>query len=130
MLSEQLDDLPHVALSDQLVPGSFAFPLDDLVDNELHLTAKDARFKNDQVGASTYDPRVMLRIVLLACSQGLLSRRSIEQACLRNVQFIAISGDSQPSHTQIAKFVCSLSDQIKPGQILVQINRKQATCSR
>ena len=110
-----------VVLSDQLVPGSFAFALDYLVDNELDLTAMDARFNNDEVGASAYDPRVMLKIVLLAYSQGLISSRSIEQACLRNVQFIAISGDSQPSHTHIAKFVCSLSAQIKPlfSQVLM-----------
>ena len=110
-----------VVLSEQIVPGSFAFALDYLVDNELDLTAMDAKFKNDEVGASAYDPRVMLKIVLLAYSQGLISSRTIEQACLRNVQFIAISGDSQPSHTHIAKFVCSLSDQIKPlfSQVLM-----------
>jgi transposase len=108
-------------LSEQIIPGSFAFALDYLVDNELDLTALDANFKNDIVGASAYDPRVMLKIVLLAYSQGLISSRTIEQACLRNVQFIAISGDSQPSHTHIAKFVCSLSDQIKPlfSQVLM-----------
>ena len=103
-----------VVLSEQIVPGSFAFALDYLVDNELDLTAMDAKFKNDAVGASAYDPRVMLKIVLLAYSQGLISSRTIEQSCLRNVQFIAIGGDSQPSHAHIAKFVCSLSTQIKP----------------
>ncbi len=110
-----------VVLSEQIVPGSFSFALDYLVDNELDLTAMDAKFKNDEVGASAYDPRVMLKIVLLAYSQGLISSRTIEQACLRNVQFIAISGDSQPSHTHIAKFVASLSDQIKPlfSQVLM-----------
>lgn len=110
-----------VVLSEQIVPGSFAFALDYLVDNELDLTAMDAKFKNDEVGASAYDPRVMLKIVLLAYSQSLISSRTIEQACLRNVQFIAISGDSQPSHTHIAKFVASLSDQIKPlfSQVLM-----------
>jgi len=110
-----------VVLSEQIVPGSFAFALDYLVDNELDLSALDAQFKNDEVGASAYDPRVMLKIVLLAYSQALISSRTIEQACLRNVQFIAISGDSQPSHTHIAKFVCSLSAQIKPlfSQVLL-----------
>jgi transposase len=110
-----------VVLSEQIVPGSFAFALDYLVDHELDLSALDARFKNDEVGASAYDPRVMLKIVLLAYSQGLISSRAIEQACQRNVQFIAISGDSQPSHTHIAKFVCSLSAQIKPlfSQVLM-----------
>ena len=102
-----------VVLSEQIVPGTFAFALNYLVDHELDLKPLDAQFKNDEVGASAYDPRVMLKIVLLAYSQGLISSRSIEQACARNVQFIAISGDSQPSHTHIAKFVCSLSAQIK-----------------
>jgi transposase len=103
-----------VVLSEQILPGSFAFALDYLVDHELDFTAMDIGFKNDETGASAYDPRVMLKIVLLAYSQGLISSRSIEQACLRNVQFIAISGHSQPSHTHIAKFVCNLRDQIQP----------------
>ena len=110
-----------VVLSEQIVPGSFAFALDYLVDNELDLSALDAKFKNDEVGASAYDPRVMLKIVLLAYSQGLISSRNIEQACARNVQFIASSGNSQPSHTHIAKFVSGLTDQIKPlfSQVLM-----------
>ena len=110
-----------VVLSEQIVPGSFAFALNYLVDNELDLSALDAQFKNDEVGASAYDPRVMLKIVLLAYSQGLISSRTIETACHRNVQFIAISGDSQPSHTHIAKFVAKLSSQIKPlfSQVLM-----------
>lgn len=110
-----------VVLSEQIIPGSFAFALNYLVDHELDLSALDAQFKNDEVGASAYDPRVMLKIVLLAYSQGLISSRVIEQACQRNVQFIAISGDSQPSHTHIAKFVANLSAQIKPlfNQVLM-----------
>ena len=110
-----------VVLSEQIIPGTFAFALNYLVDHELDLTALDAQFKNDEVGASAYDPRVMLKIVLLAYSQGLISSRTIEQTCQRNVQFIAISGDSQPSHTHIAKFVCGLSEQIKPlfAQVLM-----------
>jgi transposase len=110
-----------VVLSDQIIPGSFAFALNYLVDHELDLSALDAQFKNDEVGASAYDPRVMLKIVLLAYSQGLISSRVIEQTCRRNVQFIAISGDSQPSHAHIAKFVVKLSTQIKPlfSQVLM-----------
>ncbi len=110
-----------VVLSEQIVPGTFAFALNYLVDHELDLKPLDARFKNDEVGASAYDPRVMLKIVLLAYSQGLISSRAIGQACARNVQFIAISGDSQPSHTHIAKFVANLGDQIKPlfSQVLM-----------
>jgi transposase len=110
-----------VVLSDQIIPGTFAFALDYLVDHELDLKPLDAQFKNDEVGASAYDPRVMLKIILLAYSQGLISSRDIEQACQRNVQFIALSGDSQPSHTHIAKFVANLGTQIKPlfAQVLL-----------
>ena len=41
-----------VVLSEQILPGSFAFALDYLVDNELDLNPLDDRFKNDEVGAS------------------------------------------------------------------------------
>ena len=61
-----------VVLSEQIIPGTFAFALNYLVDHELDLTSLDAQFKNDEVGASAYDPRVMLKIVLLAYSQGLI----------------------------------------------------------
>ena len=84
-----------VVLSEQILPGSFAFAVDYLVDNELNLNPLDDRFRNDEVGASAYDPRAMLKIVLLAYSQGLISSRSIEQACARNVQSVAISGEAE-----------------------------------
>ena len=49
-----------VVLSEQIEPGSFAFALSYLVDHELDFTAMDAQFRNDEVGASAYDPRVLL----------------------------------------------------------------------
>ena len=116
-----------VVLSEQIILGSFAFALDYLVDNELDLSALDAKFKNDEVGATAYDPRVMLKVVLLAYSQGLISSRSIEQACARNVQFIAISGDSQPSHTHIAN-VCGQPE--RPNQTPVQPSPDDLRCPR
>ncbi|QPF73629.1 IS1182 family transposase [Roseateles sp. DAIF2] len=102
-----------VVLSEQLVPGSFAFALNLLVDEELDLSALDARFRNEEVGASAYDPRVLLKIVLLGYSRGLVSSRQLERACEHDIQFIAISGDSHPSHAQLAKFVSGLGPQIK-----------------
>lgn len=120
-LQERHSLLLPVVLSEQIEPGSFAFALDYLVDHELDLSALDAQFKNDEVGASAYDPRVMLKVVLLGYSQSLISSRAIERACARNVQFIAVSGDSQPSHAHIAKFVSSLGEKIKPlfAQVLM-----------
>ena len=97
-----------VVLSEQIEPGSFAFALSYLVDHELDFTAMDTQFRNDEVGASAYDPRVLLKIVLLAYSQGIVSSRGIERACERHIQFIAISGDSRPSHAHLARFVSTL----------------------
>jgi transposase len=99
--------------------------LDHLVDHELDLSALDARFRNDETGASAYDPRVMLKIVLLGYSRGLISSRAIERACLHHIQFIAISGDAQPSYTHIAKFVRELGEQIQPlfTQVLLTCDR-------
>ncbi len=115
-------------LDEQIVPGSYAFALDYLADHELDLSALDARFNNDEVGASAYDPRVMLKIVLLACSRGLVSSRVIEQTSECDVQFVAISGDNQPSHAHIAKFVSGLGDQSKPlfAQVLMICDQVQA----
>jgi len=62
-----------VVLSQQIIPGSFAFALNYLVDHELDLNSLDAKFKNDETRFSAYDPRVMLKIVLLAYSQVLLT---------------------------------------------------------
>ena len=60
-----------MVLSEQIVPGSFAFALDYLVDHQLDLSALDARFRNDAVGTSSYNPRAMLKTVLLAYSRGI-----------------------------------------------------------
>jgi transposase len=115
-----------VVLADQIVPGTFEFALDHLVDHELDLSGLDARFRNDETGASAYDPRVMLKIVLLAYSRGLITSRQIEAACRQNVLFMAVSGDSQPSYTHIAKFVRELREQIGPlfTQVLLTCDRQ------
>ena len=58
-----------VDLEAQLVPGSFAHGLHHLVDL-LDLSAFDAYYRNDEVGASAHAPSMLLKAVLLAYSQG------------------------------------------------------------
>lgn len=94
-----------VVLSEQIQPGSFEFALEHLAEHELDLSDLDAQFNNDESGASAYDARALLKIVLLAYSRGLISSRRIAHACEHNIQFIALSGDARPSYTRIAKFV-------------------------
>lgn len=101
-----------IVLEAQLQPGSFEYALDYLVDHQLDLNSLRSRYRNDETGAPAYDPAVMLKIVLLAYSRGMISSRAIERACRENVLFIALSGDSSPQFTTIAKFVRELADDI------------------
>jgi transposase len=114
-----------VVLEEQIQPGTFEFALQHLVDVELDLTPLDAKFRNDATGAPAYDPRVMLKIVLLAYSRGLITSRKIERACEQNVLFMAVSGDARPCYTHIAKFVRELGPQI--GAVFAQV---LMTCDR
>ena len=103
-----------VILEEQISPTTFAFALQHIVDIELDLTPLDEQFKNDATGASAYDPRVMVKILLLAYSRGLISSRSIARECEQNVEFMAVSGNSRPSYSHIAKFVRRFSNRIQP----------------
>lgn len=54
-----------VVLSEQIVPGGFAFALKYLVDNELDLKPLDARFKNDKQAPVSYQS--LLNLYLRDC---------------------------------------------------------------
>ncbi len=108
-----------VDLQRQLLHGTFEHALNHLLDHELDLSGFDARFCNDETGAAAYPPAMLLKVVLFAYSQGIVSSRNIERACREHVTFIALSGDSQPHFTTIAGFVSSLGEGI--ARIFTQI---------
>ena len=108
-----------VDLQRQLLPGTFEHAMNHLIDHELDLSGFDARFCNDATGAAAYPPAMLLKVVLFAYSQSIVSSRNIERACREHVTFIALSGDSQPHFTTIAGFVSSLGDDI--ARIFTQI---------
>lgn len=101
-----------VDLQRQLLPGTIEHALNHLLDKEIDLHRFDQRYKNDLVGASAFAPAMLLKVVLFAYSQGIVSSRGIEAACREHVTFIALCGDSAPHFTTIAKFVSTLDDDI------------------
>ena len=101
-----------VDLQRQLLPGTFEHALNHLIDHELDLSSFDARFNNDATGVTAYPPAMLLKVVLFAYSQSIISSRDIEAVCRHHVTFIALSGDTQPHFTTIAAFVSTLSDDI------------------
>jgi transposase len=111
--------LVAVDLSSQLHPGSFEYALHHLIEHEIDLRELEARYKNDEEGAAAYDPRVLLKIVLLSYSRGIISSRGMQAACCDDVLFMAISGNSAPHFSTLASFVSSLGPAI--GQIFAQV---------
>ena len=69
-----------VDLTRQLLPGTFEHALNHLLDHEIDLSCFDARFCNDETGATAYPPAMLLKVVLFAYSQGIVSSRGIERA--------------------------------------------------
>lgn len=69
-----------VDLKRQLLPGTFEHALDHLLDHEIDLSTLDARFKNAETGATAYPPAMLLKVILFAYSQGIVSSRGIESA--------------------------------------------------
>ena len=108
-----------VDLKRQLLPGTFEHALDHLLDHEVDLSALDARFKNDATGASAYPPAMLLKVILFAYAQGIVSSRGIERACREHVTFIALCGDSGPHFTTLAQFVSTLGEDI--ARIFAQV---------
>jgi transposase len=101
-----------VDLARQLLPGTFEHALHHLLEGAVDLSHFDARFRNDATGAPAYPPALLLKVVLFACSQGIVSSRQIARACHDHVTFIALCGDQAPRFTTIARFVSALGDDI------------------
>ena len=103
-----------VFLEEQLAPGTLEFAIHTLIETRMDMSVFEGKYKNDQTGRSAYDPKILLKVVLLGYSRGLISSRQIERACCENVTFMALSGNQRPDHSTIAVFVSSMKDQILP----------------
>jgi transposase len=106
--------LMPICLKDQLIPGTIEFAIHHLVDTRLDLSLLDSRFNNDETGRPAYDPRVLLKIVLVAYAHGIVHSRKIEQACRENIVFVALTCGQVLDHTTIASFVSSMKEEIRP----------------
>ncbi len=106
------DKMIPLSYADQIVPGSFEHALNEIVEEHLDLTVFEARYRNDQTGRLAYDPKVLLKIVLYGYYKGMVSSRRLEEACRRNVVFMALSADTRPHFTTIAAFVSELEQEI------------------
>lgn len=101
-----------ISLQDQLVPGTLEHTINRLVDENIDLSIFDARYNNDETGATAIHPKILLKVILLAYAKGMISSRQIERACHENIIFIALSYGHAPDHSTIAAFVSSMQNEI------------------
>jgi len=97
-----------VDFESQIREGTFEYALNHIVDFELNLKDFDVQYKNDETGAPAFDPRVLLKIVLYAYSQGIVTSRKIAHQCDVNIMFMALSGNTRPHYTTIADFISTI----------------------
>lgn len=103
-----------ISFEEQIMPGTLEHAIQEVVENRLDLSPLNARFHNDETGRPAINPKILLKIVLLAYARGIVGSRRIEQACHENIIFKALTCDYVPDHATIAVFVSTLGDQIQP----------------
>ncbi|MFC4701596.1 transposase [Glaciecola siphonariae] len=116
-----------VDFSEQIIPGTFEYALNHIVNHHLDLRPFDSLYSNEHKGAAAYSPAVMLKIILFAYAHGMISSLRIAKACQTNITLMALSGDTQPHFTSIANFVANMHTQIEPlfTQVLMICEQQQ-----
>jgi transposase len=97
-----------VSLSKQVLPKTFEYTLNVLIDEEIDLSIFDYKYSNDETGAPAYDPAILLKIILYAYLKGITGSRKIADLCQENIVCMALSADSRPHYTTIADFISSM----------------------
>lgn len=73
--------------------------------DQLDLSGFARPHRPDGRGRRSYDPKMLLGLVLLAWCEGERSSRRIERLCVENIAFRWITGNEVPDHTTISRFI-------------------------
>jgi transposase len=101
-----------VNLAEQLIPGTFEWTLDYLIDR-MDLSLFEQKYHNDETGACAYPPKVLLKIIFYCYSAGILSSRPMEKACRDNITVKALAENCEPDHDTIAAFISANHEAVK-----------------
>jgi hypothetical protein len=55
-----------VSFENQLLPGTLEFAIQALVERHIDTAIFGGRYKNDATGCRAYDPKILLKVILLA----------------------------------------------------------------
>jgi len=102
-----------VCFEEQFLPGTLEYAIHTLIEHEVDMSVFDAKYNNDETGCRAFNPKILLKAVLLGYARRLLSSREIEKACKNVISFMAITCGQAPDHSTIAAFVSSMENEIK-----------------
>ena len=92
----------------QLQKSTLEFAIDFIIDHELNLSHLDQRYVNDENGAPAYNPRILLKIILVAYSRGI--KQSVVKKMLYSWHFQQTADHtSRPFLTFFHKWIRRLS---------------------
>ncbi|MFC2088424.1 IS1182 family transposase [Calditrichota bacterium] len=101
-----------VSLENQLMSGTLEHAIHEVVETKIDTSIFESKYNNEETGSPAYDPKLLLKVILLAYSRGIIGSRRIERVCKENITFMAISCGMAPDHSTIASFVSSMKDEI------------------
>jgi len=118
----------------------------DLVDEHLDLSAFYADYTEGR-GAPPFDPRLMVRVLLLGYTSGIRSSRKLEAACSDIVAFRWLAAGQVPAYRAIAKFrkrhlsalghlfvqaleLCQAAGMVRLGRVALDGTKVRANASR
>ncbi len=87
---------------EDLVPERHPVRVVNEVLERIDIGALEASYKGG--GASSYHPRMLLKVLVYGYLRNIYSSRKIEQACCENVHFMWLSGGARPDHNTISDF--------------------------
>jgi len=91
------------------------FHVQGMAEYESELSVFNEQYSNEKTEAPAIDPATLLKIILFAYSQGIISSRRIARECEENVVFTALAADTRPHFTTVADFVSSMSNKMVSG---------------
>ena len=89
-----------------------------IVENELDVSKLLKHSVRAGTGRPSYDPVMLLKIVLYGYMEGLHSSRRIQNACIERLDFRFLTGGLKPSFSTITKFRAEHSETL--GELLLQ----------
>lgn len=103
---DQLSLLPPSL--DELIPENHVVRVVRDVIDQINIDSILKKYKGG--GASSFHPKVMLKIIIYGYLSNIYSSRKIEQAVLSNIHFMWLAGMQRPDHNTINRF---RSDKLK-----------------